>query len=205
MRTTLYRFFDVQDRLLYVGIAGRPAERAHQHSKEKEWWLEVTRSTYEHFTTREAAAAAEVAAIVTEHPLYNVVHNTKGSSPLPPALERRHNPGLTDQQTVPGGLSAAQLHAFMDALSDIANSVDSEAFTGTGQEGLARWVANMARLCCYGDWCGPCSVSSSENDPIRYPVACRVTDGWLKAAYSCHECGETWTCGWSVGAPWILS
>ena len=75
MGTTLYRFFDAQDRLLYVGIAGRPAGRAHQHSKKKEWWTEVTHSTYEHFTTREAAAAAEVAAIVTEQPVYNVVHN----------------------------------------------------------------------------------------------------------------------------------
>lgn len=30
MHTTLYRFFDADDRLLYVGIAGRPAERTHQ-------------------------------------------------------------------------------------------------------------------------------------------------------------------------------
>lgn len=83
MHTTLYRFFDAQDRLLYVGIAGRPAERAHQHSKKKEWWSEVDHSTYEHFSTREAAAAAEVAAIVTEHPVYNVVHNGKRTTPDP--------------------------------------------------------------------------------------------------------------------------
>lgn len=78
--TTLYRFFDQDDRLLYVGIAGNPARRAHEHSKAKPWWSDVARSTMEHFATREEAAAAEVAAIVTEAPLHNVIHNV-GAKP----------------------------------------------------------------------------------------------------------------------------
>lgn len=81
--TTLYRFFDAQDRLLYIGIAGNPGRRFHQHAQEKPWWPQVTRSTMEHHPTREAALVAEKAAIQTEHPLWNVVHN--GDRPVPEA------------------------------------------------------------------------------------------------------------------------
>lgn len=74
MNTTLYRFYDQNERLLYVGISGNPGRRFHEHSKDKGWWAQVARSTMEHHPTREEAAAAEVAAIITERPLHNIVH-----------------------------------------------------------------------------------------------------------------------------------
>lgn len=58
----MYRFFDLDDDLLYIGIAGN------DHAKEKAWWPQVTRSTMEHFPSREAALAAERAAITEERP-----------------------------------------------------------------------------------------------------------------------------------------
>jgi hypothetical protein len=73
--TTLYRFYDGNDRLLYVGISGNPARRHHEHSKEKPWWSEVARSTMEHFPTREQAAQAECIAIRSEMPVHNIMHN----------------------------------------------------------------------------------------------------------------------------------
>jgi len=81
--TTLYRFFDSAGRLLYVGISGNPGRRFHQHSGEKPWWADVDRSTMEHFATRAEAEAAEVAAIKTERPLHNVVHNNDRPQPRP--------------------------------------------------------------------------------------------------------------------------
>jgi len=96
--TTLYRFFDVDGGLLYVGIAGNPARRAHDHSKTKPWWTDVARSTMEHYTTREAAAAAEVAAIITERPLHNVTHNHGGASGNTPDAIK-----LGDRRTYPSG------------------------------------------------------------------------------------------------------
>ena len=97
--TTLYRFFDADDRLLYVGIAGNPGRRFHQHANGpdgKPWWSHVARSTMEHFDTREEAAAAEVAAIVTEHPLHNVAHNN-GTGTNTDAIK------LGDRRTYPSG------------------------------------------------------------------------------------------------------
>lgn len=70
--TSLYRLFDSDDRLLYIGISLRLAGRIGQHRHAKEWWAEVARISVEHFATRREAAAAESAAITTERPAYNI-------------------------------------------------------------------------------------------------------------------------------------
>lgn len=68
----LYRFYDAQDRLLYVGISTDIGARWKHHSREKEWWRDVTRATIEHLESREAALAAEAAAIRIERPAWNI-------------------------------------------------------------------------------------------------------------------------------------
>jgi len=70
--TTLYRMFAADGGLLYVGISSRAAMRWEQHRGEKPWWSEVARITVEHFADRAAALAAELAAIRSEGPLYNI-------------------------------------------------------------------------------------------------------------------------------------
>lgn len=70
--TTLYRLFDAAGDLLYVGISTRPMQRVREHSKGQTWWTEVASQTFEHFPTRPEAATAELAAIRTENPRYNV-------------------------------------------------------------------------------------------------------------------------------------
>jgi excisionase family DNA binding protein len=77
--TTLYRFYDADGRLLYIGISGNPGRRFDQHAQEKNWWVLVARSTMEHFPGRRAAERAEAAAIVREQPLFNIA----GSLPNP--------------------------------------------------------------------------------------------------------------------------
>ena len=75
-RTALYRLYDTDDRLLYVGIANNPERRWKQHAYEKAdlWWHEVTDKTVEWFESREKAAAAEIIAIRAEYPRYNDAH-----------------------------------------------------------------------------------------------------------------------------------
>lgn len=74
-RTCLYRLYAADGALLYVGISRSALRRLGQHLAEKPWAEEVARTTVEWFDTREAAAAAEVAAIVTERPRHNIAHN----------------------------------------------------------------------------------------------------------------------------------
>lgn len=75
MKTALYRLFDADGALLYIGIANDPKTRWSSHAGEKRWWGDVARKTLEWFATREEAESAEVAAIVGERPQYNVTHS----------------------------------------------------------------------------------------------------------------------------------
>ncbi|GGW82896.1 hypothetical protein GCM10010340_70590 [Streptomyces griseoloalbus] len=72
-RTALYRLYDAEDVLLYVGIAKDPKLRwqGHAHSPTSQWWPQVARKEVEWFATREAADAAETAAIEAERPVHN--------------------------------------------------------------------------------------------------------------------------------------
>ena len=70
-RCALYRFFDGQDVLLYIGISLNPHHRWRHHRLKQPWWHEVSKITIQTFDTREAAAAAEFAAIRNERPRHN--------------------------------------------------------------------------------------------------------------------------------------
>lgn len=77
-RTALYRLFDAEGRLLYIGIAFNPDSRWAGHAASKSWWLDVAEKRIEWHETRSKAVAAERAAIAAELPLYN-----KQDSPQP--------------------------------------------------------------------------------------------------------------------------
>lgn len=70
-RTALYRLFDVNGTLIYLGIAYAPESRWYQHSREKKWWPNVAEKRVVWYETREQAEAAELLAIRTEHPQHN--------------------------------------------------------------------------------------------------------------------------------------
>lgn len=93
--TTLYRFFDADDRLLYVGITSRGPSRWSEHRANRPWWHAVVRSTMTHYPTRAAAVIAEMHAIQTEHPLHNIhrsQNRTRREARRPPA--RGHRVGM---------------------------------------------------------------------------------------------------------------
>lgn len=71
-RYSLYRFFNADGTLMYVGVTGVPRARWSRHSEIKSWWPEVSRASIEHYANREDLVEAEAAAILTESPLYNV-------------------------------------------------------------------------------------------------------------------------------------
>lgn len=76
--TALYRYFDADDVLLYVGISNDPDFRwsAHRHEKRPDSWPKrVSRRTDEWHESRSLALTAEEVAIKSEKPLYNSTHN----------------------------------------------------------------------------------------------------------------------------------
>ena len=77
---TLYRMYNADDQLLYVGITQQQVVRFHQHAREKLWWPEVTQIWVEHYPDRPSVIEAERLAIQTERPRYNIVGNRGGHS-----------------------------------------------------------------------------------------------------------------------------
>lgn len=69
--TAVYRFFDADARLLYVGIAFDPAERWKDHAARTRWWKDAVDNTIEWYDTRAEAERAERTAIRYEKPIYN--------------------------------------------------------------------------------------------------------------------------------------
>ena len=76
-RTELYRYFSIDEKLLYVGISKDTLERKKQHRRsDAKWKQEYATMTLETFDTRELALIAEKNAIINENPIYNIIHNT---------------------------------------------------------------------------------------------------------------------------------
>jgi HPt (histidine-containing phosphotransfer) domain-containing protein len=72
----VYRLFDHQGRLLYIGCSCFPIRRRRGHSS-KSWYHEIVTMTSEVFPTREQALAAEAKAIEVESPPHNTAHQKK--------------------------------------------------------------------------------------------------------------------------------
>ena len=69
---TLYRFYDAEGVLLYVGITKFFEPRLKQHYKNAEWFFETASVKLEHFQTRQEVERAETQAIEQESPRYNI-------------------------------------------------------------------------------------------------------------------------------------
>ena len=68
MKTQLYRHFDKEDNLLYVGISFSSLLRLSQHKSLSSWYDQISRVTIENFENREQALEAETKAILNEKP-----------------------------------------------------------------------------------------------------------------------------------------
>jgi excinuclease UvrABC nuclease subunit len=71
----IYRVYDANDRLIYIGASGDLVQRFELH-KRNTWWFELaSRVEWEDQPSRAAAFAAEALAIQEEQPAFNI-HGT---------------------------------------------------------------------------------------------------------------------------------
>lgn len=80
MKTALYRHFNSDGCLLYVGITDGLSVRDKAHAATSSWHADVVRSETEWFNDRAAARAAETKAILQEKPLHNKMSALKDES-----------------------------------------------------------------------------------------------------------------------------
>lgn len=71
-RCCVYRHFDTAGQLLYVGSSFSPHNRKHGHSSASPWYPQSVRMTEEWFDSQRRALDAELRAIKTEAPIYNL-------------------------------------------------------------------------------------------------------------------------------------
>lgn len=102
-RCFLYRHYDSNGVLLYVGISLNPIVRLSGHRKVSPWFEQISQVRIEMFESRELALSAERSSIQKEKPLYNKKYNSH-------AIEVRSNerprPRTDD---LPGYLSVDQV------------------------------------------------------------------------------------------------
>lgn len=82
---TVYRHFDANGVLLYVGNSYSMTARTIMHLRSAQWRYEIASIPVEHFTTLRDAENAERIAILDEKPLYNVL--TFSPSRIPPVRQ----------------------------------------------------------------------------------------------------------------------
>ena len=87
-RTALYRHFDADGRLLYVGISLSAIARLEQHKRSAGWFGEIARIDLEWWPFRSLAEQAELSAIWRENPAWNVVRPISEPPPAPLWCER---------------------------------------------------------------------------------------------------------------------
>lgn len=67
----LYRHFDKEKNLLYVGRSSSFSARWMSHRSRSPWFNEIVVVTIEHFENANLLACAEIKAIINENPKYN--------------------------------------------------------------------------------------------------------------------------------------
>jgi len=77
--TQLYRHFDAQGQLLYVGISLSAVARLTQHRNSSDWYSQISRVEIQRFDTRSEAEGAEWEAIQKEKPIHNIIGNKPAS------------------------------------------------------------------------------------------------------------------------------
>lgn len=97
MKCELYRHFDKDGRLVYVGISNSALLRTSNHRDLSRWFDQVVRIEIERYPTRAAALIAEEAAVTNEKPAYNLRSGRKsGTLARNPEMQIEHEAALRE-------------------------------------------------------------------------------------------------------------
>lgn len=138
--THLYRLFDKEDRLLYVGISKKVFNRINEHMKEKSWACEIAREEVQRFPNRGEASHAEIEAIKNEKPLYNIQHQDRSN---------KYQTMAKKSDELWAAMTTEEREEAKEAMSKLADSIrdamhSGEWFKGKNED-YARCLKAMSR------------------------------------------------------------
>lgn len=209
--TALYRVYGDADRLLYIGISKDFGIRWNQHARVQPWWGDKKRLTVDWCDSRDAAEAAERAAIKAEKPKYNIVHNgpavaeaeVRGVTDPMPFFWRRLSVGDMRRMTpvaVMGGFRPADWLTVPEAGTPEAVGWGSrlrEALLRGYGSGITR-ISELIEATRWGEQARPDSETVAvlarnlRGSMYRLvEVACPECNGSPPGRMTCMECGAT--------------
>lgn len=193
---TLYRFFDREGRLLYVGITGNPWSRFSKHRDEKPWWDDIAHITMQRYGSREELAAAERVAIVSEKPIHNVMHNRRRTSGVAigkpdgqPVWRCRCGKAITskDDSIV---LDSAQ----WKAAHDLERFELEQSVKEMQADSLIVWsYEDLMSMPPRGKWSILCDDCWDLGDSFAYLIEANRIQTWQEVAgWTAHMLGKNW-------------
>lgn len=154
-RTAIYRIYDRQVRLLYIGIARWPENRIQRHNQKADWWPIATHQSIDWRETRVEAECDEERVVRREGPLYNSVYGDlfDGSAQdardaIPPHLERVPSHWawgyVRRQPPMPLRLKLQRLNGVVERLSKAQAAVGAEHVLAFRPDDAETWASEYA-------------------------------------------------------------
>lgn len=179
----LYRLYDADGTLLYIGISYSAISRYAQHKATQPWIGDVCRIDIEtHDVSRAEILEIERRAIISEKPLHNRAHNTRpGAFRATDTFDHAWMRQFCGENY---DIMQSAVGHFLQAYCDFRSPGDTDR---SPQE---IWTELLAASRYYdGHRC-----SRPMTDYFTLPYR-RTSDGVCH--YKCGHCGHSWTCWWA--------
>ena len=191
----LYRMYDADGALLYVGISYSAVTRFAQHRATKPWIGEVARVDIStHHVTRDEIERMERQAIIDEQPRHNVVHNRSWRADVPLRDPATGEGAVFDHWLIATRSNThgpyANLARTLGRMWAVLNPSWDRDGDASDTDSLRRLVGEMIAAHHYPDMHHECEMD--EMPPVQYPVS-RDATGYC--VYICDTCGKPWS-GW---------
>jgi len=179
----LYRHFNKEGDLLYVGISLSSINRLGQHKDNSHWFETISRVEIENFKTREEAVEAEAKAIFFEKPKYNIMRPRHNQLMLEEA-QKRAALVQKKEELAPSIQSRKDLTARIVKFNIIYTPQEAANMLGIGSKSLRRLInerkLGVVILPPHSEGLTPRGVPYKEKEAIS---------GWQLISYleSLHE------------------
>lgn len=129
-QTDLYRHYDAQNNLIYIGVSLSALNRLGQHQQNSHWFSQIKKVEIETFSSRSEALIAEERAIKTENPLYNKTHNKNVTNGPSKNRKAKKNAAVSCAQTL-NDLTLNEQHVIQACIAQVDSAaalLETECF-----------------------------------------------------------------------------
>jgi predicted GIY-YIG superfamily endonuclease len=179
----MYRLFDSEGELLYIGISYSAIARFAQHKASKAWIGDVVRIDIEtHHCSRSEMLKRERDAITNENPKHNI--KRCGGASTPTGATR---PGFDHMDLARDPRSADAYRKLVEAVDAVQWKIEEHDHRGV----VMTVVHQILDALQMPDQHHECTAGGEWT--MKYPIK---HDGEQWAWYHCDHCGQYWTCGY---------